>query len=153
MEKGSGTRSGLLWEVERILSECETKPQVLLMENVTQVHGAGNDVHFKEWQLRLEEMGYQSYWEDMSAVDFGIPQTRNRTFMISILGDYNYKFPKRTKLKLRLKDLLESNVDEKYFLSDKQIEDIKSWNAYEKPLERMEIIERESRTDSNNKNI
>ena len=122
MERGSGTRSGLLWEVERILSECENKPQILLMENVTQVHGAGNDEHFKEWQLRLEEMGYQSYWEDMSAVDFGIPQTRNRTFMISILGDYNYKFPKQIPLKLRLKDLLESNVDEKYYLSEKMID-------------------------------
>lgn len=122
MEKGSGTRSGLLWEVERILSECEIKPQILLMENVTQVHGAGNENHFKQWLLRLEEMGYQSYWEDMSAVDFGIPQTRNRTFMISILGNYNYSFPKTTELKLRLKDLLEKNVDEKYYLSQAMID-------------------------------
>ena len=123
MEKGSGTRSGLLWEVERILSECEIKPQILLMENVTQVHGAGNDVHFKQWQLRLEELGYQSYWEDLTATEFGIPQTRNRTFMISILGSYNYKFPKKTKLKLRLKDvkLPENSVDEKYYLSEKMI--------------------------------
>lgn len=122
MVKGSGTRSGLLWEVERLLSECDNKPQVLLMENVSQVHGAGNDEHFKEWQLRLEEMGYQSYWEDLTAVDYGIPQTRNRTFMVSILGDYNYRFPKPIKLKLRLKDLLEKNVDEKYYISQKMIE-------------------------------
>ena len=122
MQKGSGTRSGLLWEVERILSECEIKPQVLLMENVTQVHGDGNDVHFKEWQLRLEELGYQSYWEDLSATEYGIPQTRNRTFMVSILGDYNYKFPRTSKLKLKLKDLLETNVDEKYYLSQKMID-------------------------------
>lgn len=121
MEKGSGTRSGLLWEVERILSECDVKPQVLVMENVTQVHGAGNEEHFKQWMLRLEELGYQSYWNDMSATEYGIPQTRNRTFMVSILGDYNYKFPKKTKLKLRLKDLLENNVDEKYYLSDKLV--------------------------------
>lgn len=92
------------------------------MENVTQVHGAGNDEHFKEWQLRLEEMGYQSYWEDMTAVDYGIPQTRNRTFMISILGNYNYKFPKKIPLELRLKDLLESNVDEKFYLSKAMID-------------------------------
>lgn len=122
MVKGSGTRSGLLWEVERLLSECDNKPQVLLMENVSQVHGAGNEDHFKEWQLRLEEMGYQSYWEDLTAVDYGIPQTRNRTFMVSILGDYNYRFPKPVKLKLRLKDLLEKNVDEKYYISQKMIE-------------------------------
>lgn len=144
MEKGSGTRSGLLWEVERILGECEHKPQILVMENVTQVHGAGNEEHFREWMLRLEEMGYQNYWKDLSATEFKIPQTRNRTFMVSILGDYNYTFPKKTKLDLRLKDLLESEdtVDEKYYLSEKQIEDVKHWNAYEKPLETMEKIEK-----------
>lgn len=143
MEKGSGTRSGLLWEVERLLTECENKPQILLMENVTQVHGAGNDVHFKQWQLRLEELGYQSYWEDLTATEFGIPQTRNRTFMVSILGNYNYKFPKKTKLKLILRDLLESKIDKKYYLKEEQIKNIISWNAYEKPLEKAEIVERE----------
>lgn len=117
MEKESGTRSSLLWQVERILQECENKPQVLLLENVTQIHNLENNKHFKDFQLRLEKMGYTSYWQDMTSVDYGIPQTRNRTFMISILGDYNYSFPKATELKLRLKDLLEKNVDEKYYLS------------------------------------
>ena len=131
MEKGSGTRSGLLWEVERILSECENKPQILLMENVTQVHGAGNEEHFKQWLLRLEEMGYQSYWQDLSATEFKIPQTRNRTFMVSILGNYNYTFPKKTKLELRLKDLLEPDgaVDEKFYISDKMINYISKTGA------------------------
>ena len=131
MEKGSGTRSGLLWEVERILSECENKPQILLMENVTQVHGAGNEEHFKQWLLRLEEMGYQSYWQDLSATEFKIPQTRNRTFMVSILGNYNYTFPKKTKLELRLKDLLEpeGTVDEKFYISDKMINYISKTGA------------------------
>lgn len=123
MEKGSGTRSGLLWEVERILGECEHKPQILVMENVTQVHGAGNEEHFRQWMLRLEEMGYQNYWKDLSATEFKIPQTRNRTFMVSILGDFNYTFPKKTKLDLRLKDLLEpeGTVDEKFYISDKMV--------------------------------
>ena len=123
MERGSGTRSGLLWEVERILSECEHKPQILVMENVTQVHGIGNDEHFKEWQLRLEEMGYQNYWNDMIATDYGIPQTRNRTFMVSILGDYNYTFPKKSKLKLILKNLTEPDgtIDSNYYLNEKMI--------------------------------
>ena len=119
MEKGTGTRSGLLWEIERILSECENKPQILVMENVTQVHGLGNNEHFKEWQLRLEELGYMSYWDDLIATDFQIPQTRNRTFMISILGEYNYNFPKKKQLKLCLGNLLEKNVSEKYYLNDK----------------------------------
>ena len=115
------TRSGMLWEVERILTECKeigTLPDVLLMENVPQVHGADNVEDFNKWQLRLEELGYKNYWQDLIATDYGIPQTRNRTFMVSILGDYNYTFPKPIPLKLKLKDMLEDNVDEKYYLSD-----------------------------------
>ena len=141
--KGKGmsdtsTRSGLLWEVERILSECKEKPQILLMENVPQVHSQDNLPDFNKWKDRLEELGYHNYFQDLIATDYGIPQTRNRTFMVSLLGDYNYTFPKPIPLKLKLKDLLEDNVDEKYYLSDKQIEDIQGWNAYEKPLENME---------------
>jgi DNA (cytosine-5)-methyltransferase 1 len=120
----TSTRSGMLWEVERILSECkelDTLPQILLMENVPQVHGEGNVEDFNKWKLRLEELGYKNYFQDLIATDYGIPQTRNRCFMVSILGDYNYVFPKPIPLKLKLKDLLEDNVDEKYYLSDKMI--------------------------------
>ena len=139
--KDTTTRSGMLWEVERILKECSrigSLPQILLMENVPQVHGSENVKYFNDWQNELEKLGYKNYFEDLIATDFGIPQTRNRCFMISILGEYSYKFPKKEPLKLKLKDMLEEEVDEKYFLSDKQIEDIKSWNAYEKPLEHLE---------------
>ncbi len=117
----TSTRSGLLWEVERILTECKelgTLPQVLLMENVPQVHGVDNVEDFNKWQFRLEELGYKNYWQDLIATDYGIPQTRNRTFMVSILGDYNYTFPKPIPLKLKLKDMLEDKVDEKYFISE-----------------------------------
>lgn len=124
--KGQGmedttTRSGMLWEVERILKECDKKPDILLMENVPQVHGIDNMDAFNRWQLSLESMGYQNYFEDLSATDFGIPQTRIRCFMISILGDYNYKFPKKQPLKVKLKDLEENNVSDKYFLSEKML--------------------------------
>ena len=127
--KGKGmsdtsTRSGLLWEVERILFECKelgTMPQVLLMENVPQVHCLDNMEDFHKWQVRLEKLGYKNYWQDLIATDYGIPQTRNRCFMVSILGDYSYTFPKPIPLKLKLKDMLEDNVDEKYYLSDKMI--------------------------------
>lgn len=122
----TSTRSGLLWEVERILTELEEKPQILLMENVPQVHGEGAKEDFNKWQLRLEELGYKNYWQDLIATDYGIPQTRNRCFMISILGEYNYTFPKPIPLKLKLKDLLEDNVDEKYFLSNAMIQHIES---------------------------
>lgn len=119
----TSTRSGMLWEVERILQECKdigTLPQVLLMENVPQVK-SNDPLAWEKWLSRLEELGYKNYHQDLIATDYGIPQTRNRTFMVSILGDYNYTFPKPIPLKLKLKDMLEDNVDEKYYLSDKMI--------------------------------
>ena len=127
--KGKGmsdtsTRSGMLWEVERILTECKelgNLPQILIMENVIQVHSQDNIKDFNKWQLRLEELGYNNYCQDLIATDYGIPQTRNRCFMVSILGNYNYTFPPPLPLKLKLKDLLEDDVDEKYYLSDKMI--------------------------------
>lgn len=121
MEKGSNTRSGLLWEVERILDECTELPQILLMENVPQVLGSANAKDFRSWQLKLEELGYSNYVSLLNAKDYGIPQNRNRCFMVSILGQYNYTFPQPQKLELRLKDVLEKEVDEKYYLSEKQI--------------------------------
>ena len=139
MEKGSGTRSGLLWEVERILNECDELPQVLLMENVPQVHGKKNIDHFNQWIKALEDLGYQNYWKDLNAKDFGIPQNRNRTFMVSILGGGKYEFPKPFELKLRLKDMLEDEVDEKYFLSEKMMKYI--------------VADNEKWTGNNNKSL
>lgn len=127
MNRGEETRSGLLWEVERILHELRDEgnlPDILLMENVPQVHGAGNEENFREWQLVLERIGYSNYWQDLIATDYGIPQIRNRCFMVSILGEYNYSFPLSIPLKWRLKDLLEKEVDEKYYLSERSIKGI-----------------------------
>ena len=125
------TRSGMLWEVERILTECKelgSLPQVLLMENVPTLHSVDNMADFHKWQVKLEELGYKNYWQDLIATDYGMPQTRNRCFMISILGDYSYTFPKPIPLKLKLKDMLEDKVDEKYYLSDKMIKYISADN-------------------------
>lgn len=122
MEKGSGTRSGMLWEVERILDECnKTKklPQVLLMENVPDVIGVNNVKHFAKWLEKLENLGYKCYFKILNAKDYGIPQNRERCFMVSILGDYYYEFPQPKELKIKLKDVLEEDVDEKFYLSDK----------------------------------
>lgn len=121
MAKGDNTRSGLLWEVERLLNECTELPQILLMENVTQVHGKKNKEHFDEWCEFLESKGYSNYWKDLNAKNFGIPQNRNRTFMVSVLGDYTYEFPEEFPLELRLKDMLEESVDEKFYLTTKQL--------------------------------
>ena len=128
MAKGSGTRSGLLWEVERLLDECKELPQVLLMENVPQVHGKKNIEHFNKWIEFLESKGYSNYWQDLNAKDFGIPQNRNRCFMVSILGDYKYEFPKPVELDLRLKDMLEDEVDEKYYLDGSKIKKLSCLN-------------------------
>ena len=123
MTKGSGTRSGLLWEVERILCECGTElPHVLLMENVPNVIGKNNIKDFQLWRDRLEQLGYSNYVSLLNAKNYGIPQNRERCFMVSILGDWNYTFPKKIPLKLKLKDVLESEVDKKYYVSREKIE-------------------------------
>lgn len=122
MKKGSGTRSGLLWEVERILSEIHENagelPQVLFMENVPQVHANANMADFQKWIDFLSDLGYVSYWQDLNAKDYGVAQNRNRCFMFSFLGEYNYHFPRSIPLTKRIKDYLEDEVDEKYYVSD-----------------------------------
>jgi DNA (cytosine-5)-methyltransferase 1 len=122
MAKGSGTRSGLLWEIERILDECTELPQILLMENVPGVIGKENFAHFTEWYGKLESLGYKSWYKVMNAKEHGMPQNRERCFMVSALGDHYYEFPKTVPLELRLKDLLEPDVDEKYYLKTDMIE-------------------------------
>lgn len=125
MSRDSGTRSGMLWEVERILKELKDSnsplPKYLLMENVSQVHGENNMKDFTDWCNFLKSIGYTNSWADLNSKNFGIPQNRERTFMVSILdndGIY-FQFPQQIKLIFRLKDLLETNVEEKYYLSDK----------------------------------
>ena len=117
MSKGENTRSGLLWEVERILKECKELPQILLMENVPQVIGKKNLKDFREWQLFLEKLGYSNYFKLLNAKNYGIPQSRNRCFMISILGDYYYNFPKKIPLKINLADIVECNPKYKVDMS------------------------------------
>lgn len=144
MTKGNNTRSGLLWEIERLLNECEELPQVLLMENVSQVHSKstkkkvdengdivyddkGNIVYeksnyenFMEWIEFLKSKGYSNYWQDLNARDYGVAQNRNRCFMVSILGDYNFKFPNPIPLKKVMKDYLEDTVDDKYYITSEK---------------------------------
>lgn len=124
MSKGSGTRSGLLWEVERILTEIRDSngelPQILFMENVPQVHGKKNINDFEKWLGFLESLGYTNYWQDLNAKNYGVAQNRNRCFMFSFLGNYSYDFPQPIPLKKKLKDYLEDNVDEKYYINNEK---------------------------------
>lgn len=116
-DAGSGTRSSLLWECERIIRAV--KPKYLLMENVKNLVGEKHKHNFIRWLRVLEMMGYQNYWKVLNAKDYGVPQNRERVFVVSILGCGQYMFPNPIKLEKRLKDVLESVVDEKYYLRDK----------------------------------
>jgi len=127
MERGSGTASSLLWETERILDELNERnelPEILLMENVPQVCGKKNLDNFTEWLSHLEELGYSNHYQILNAKDYTIPQNRQRCFCISILGDYEYEFPKPVELKKRLKDILEDEVDESYYINTEKAENL-----------------------------
>lgn len=114
-DKGSGTRSSLLWECERIIRAV--KPKFLLMENVKNLLSKKHCHNFNEWFKVLEDMGYTNYYKVLNAKDYGIPQNRERIFCVSILGGGQYLFPNPKPLEKRLKDMLEDNVDEKFYLS------------------------------------
>lgn len=120
MAKGSGTRSGLLWEVERLLNEVQELPQVLLMENVPQVVSDANIKDFHLWQDFLAEKGYTNYVDILNAKDYGVAQNRERCFMVSLLGKWNYKFPQPIPLTKTMKDYLEDEVDEKYYINSEK---------------------------------
>lgn len=142
--RDTSTRSGLLWEVERILQEAKklgNLPQVLLMENVPDVINYKHLGDFQRWIARLEELGYSNHFKIINAKEFGIPQNRDRAFMVSILGDYLYNFPKPIGLTLRLKDMLEDEVDEKYYLTQDKIDAISHWKSQQKPFSVMENTE------------
>lgn len=118
--EGSGTRSSLLWECRRAIAE--KRPKWLLMENVTDFVGQKFIAHFNRWEQWLASLGYDNFGKILNATDFGVPQNRQRIFLVSILGEHPFfTFPKGVSLDRRLKDVLEPEVDEKFFLSDKQV--------------------------------
>ena len=110
MSRQSGTRSGLLWEVERLLKEAEELPQILLMENVPDVLSEKNRADFFAWYRLLEDLGYTNKYAILNAKDFGVPQNRNRCFMLSWLGDFYYDFPDKIPMKPFI-SFLDFNVD------------------------------------------
>lgn len=121
MSKDSGTRSGLLWEVERLLKESDELPDVLLMENVNQVHGSKFRADFDKWCDSLVKLGYTNFWQDMNAKDYGVAQSRNRTFMVSILQqNVSYEFPKTIQLDKKMSDYLDDKVDKKFYVENEK---------------------------------
>ena len=118
------TRSGLLLEVERLLLKAKdngTLPKYLLLENVKNLVGKKFIKDFERWLSFLNSLGYYNHWEVLNAKDYGIPQNRERVFVVSSLENIHYKFPKKQELKIRMCDLLEEKVDEKYYLSEKAL--------------------------------
>lgn len=157
---GKSTRSGLLWEVERLLNECGSElPQVLLLENVKNLLCDKFKPDFEAWLSYLESKGYTNYYEVLNAKDYGIPQNRERVFVISILhdqfgGKYYYEFPKPIPLELKLPDMLEpeGTVDEKFYISKKMINYLTGVNQKESKFPRGERF-KESLKNTNEKGI
>lgn len=120
--EGSGSRSSLLWECRRAIEA--KRPKFLLMENVKALVQKKFMPEFQRWIDTLANLGYTSFWQVLNAKDFGVPQNRERVFMVSILGEATFEFPKPFPLEKRLRDVLEENVDEQYYLSDAQTQRI-----------------------------
>ena len=119
-DEGSGTASSLLWECRKAI--VEKKPKYLLMENVKALVSAKFKPLFMKWQNELASYGYVNFVKVLDSQHFGVPQHRERVFMVSILDENaSFHFPEPFPLEKKLKDVLESNVDEKYYLSEKCI--------------------------------
>lgn len=114
---GKGTRSGLLYECEKIIEA--KKPKYLLLENVKNLVGKKFKPEFDKWLQYLEGLGYTNYWKVLNAKDYGVPQNRERVFVVSILGYHKpYEFANKIPLDKCIADILEDEVDEKYYLSE-----------------------------------
>jgi DNA (cytosine-5)-methyltransferase 1 len=134
-EEGSGTRSSLLWECRRAI--IAKRPKYLLLENVKALVSKKFMPLFNKWQDELAEYGYANFWQVLNAKNYGVPQNRERVFLWSILRTEadprpEYHFPRPFPLELRLKDVLEPKVDEKYYLSNTIIE---GFEAHKKRME------------------
>lgn len=116
-DKDSGTRSSLMYETIRIVKKL--KPKYVIWENVKNLLSKKHRHNFDAYLETMEQLGYTNYYQVLNAKDYGIPQNRERVFTISILGNKKYEFPVKEELKLKLKDMLEDEVDEKYYLSDR----------------------------------
>lgn len=124
MVEGSGTESSLLWEVGRLLKDMRERdvlPEYLVAENVDAVLNKLNIGEFRRWIMMLSELGYTSSYRIMNAKDYGTPQNRRRMFMVSTLTHGSFVFPRPCPDGRILRDILEDDVDESYFLSEKRI--------------------------------
>ena len=116
-DENSGTRSSLMYESVRIITKL--KPKYVVWENVKNVLSAKHKHNFDKYLNALTDLGYQNFYQVLNAKDYGVPQNRERVFVVSILGGGKFEFPEKQELRLRLKDVLQNEVDEKYYLNKK----------------------------------
>ena len=129
-EEGNLTRSGLFFNAADVIRH--TKPKFAIFENVKNLTGKKFKAEFETVLSVLDELGYNTYWKVLNAKDYGIPQNRERVFGISIRKDidHGFEFPLPVELTLRLKDMLEEQVEEKYYLSQDKVQNfIKNGNT------------------------
>lgn len=115
----SKTRSSLGWKMIQFLREVKIQPKVVIFENVAAITNSIMRKTLNLFKNDLENLGYTLYDNILSALDYGTPQNRERYFLVAIKGNYLYQFPQKIKLKIRLKDLMEKEIDPKLILSEK----------------------------------
>lgn len=118
-QEGSGTRSSLLWECRRAI--IAKRPRFLLLENVSNLVSEKFIATFRKWEQELASYGYDNRYKVLNSKDYGVPQNRERVFLVSFLDYQIFNFPQPIPLEKRLKDVLEDKVDERYYLSDKAL--------------------------------
>lgn len=123
-DEGSGSRSSLMYETLRIVEDI--KPKYVLWENVKNLLSDKHIHNYRKYQFRMEALGYNNYSAVLNAKDYGLPQNRERVFTLSVRkdADCGYQFPAKQPLTLRVKDILEQSVDEKYYLPDRYLDPI-----------------------------
>ena len=121
----SSTRSSLGWEMIRLLGEVENKPKYVIFENVENITSKKFKETLSLFKKDLIDLGYTLYDKVLNAVDYGIPQTRKRYFLVAILeSNHKFKFPDTVNNNLKFKDFMDSRVDEKYYLTNGEIKKI-----------------------------
>lgn len=116
LEEGSGTRSSLLWECKKAIEA--KKPKYLLMENVKALTYKKFKPYLEKWLDYLKDLGYTNFAKVLNAKNYGVPQNRERIFVVSVLGEADYSFPEGFELDKRLKDVLEAKVEESFYLKE-----------------------------------
>lgn len=129
-DEGSGTRSSLMYETLRIVEKL--KPKYVIWENVKNLLSKKHRHNFDAYLEAMEKLGYKNYYQVLNAKNYGVPQNRERVFTVSILDGDKYLFPEPVPLEKKLKDILEKEVDEKYYLSEDRLNVIYAWEKRQK---------------------